>query len=128
MERRFGRLRLERVDDAGEPSRQLEAYFQGDLQALERIPVDPGGTPFQQEVWSALQRIAVGRTLSYTELAQRVGRPTASRAVATANAQNPIAVVIPCHRVIHAGGSISGYGGGVERKRWLLRHEGALLC
>jgi methylated-DNA-[protein]-cysteine S-methyltransferase len=128
LERRFGDVSFEVVSDLGGLSRRLEAYFLGDLGALTEISVDPGGTPFQQKVWSALQRISVGRTISYTDLARGIGQPTAFRAVATANAQNPVAVVVPCHRVIHANGSVSGYGGGFERKRWLLRHEGALLC
>ena len=125
---RFGAAAFRPVADAGEISGLLEAYFDGELDALEHVPVDAGGSPFQQRVWSELRRIAVGRTTSYSELARTIGQPTAARAVATANAQNPLAIVIPCHRVIHADGSISGYGGGQERKRWLLRHEGAILC
>lgn len=102
---------------------KVEAYFRGEVETLDDIPVDPGGSEFQQQVWTALRRIPVGTTTSYRELARSIGRPSAVRAVATANATNPVSVVIPCHRVIHADGSISGYGGGVERKRWLLRHE-----
>lgn len=103
----------------------LRRYFEGDLEAIDALPVDPGGTAFQARVWQALRRIPVGRTLSYGELARRLGQPNAMRAVGLANGQNPIAVVIPCHRVIGADGSLTGYGGGLERKRWLLRHEGA---
>ena len=125
---RFEEVELHEVSDAGEITELLHAYFGGELGALERIPIDAGGSPFQRRVWSELRRIDVGRTTSYSELARTIGQPTAARAVATANAQNPVAVVIPCHRVIHADGSISGYGGGQERKRWLLRHEGAILC
>jgi methylated-DNA-[protein]-cysteine S-methyltransferase len=101
------------------------AYFGGELRALDAIEVDPGGSPFQREVWKALRTIGAGETRSYQELASAVGRPSASRAVARANATNPIPVVIPCHRVIHSDGSLAGYGGGIERKRWLLRHEAA---
>ena len=123
LEGRFGSL--ERRDaTVNEPARpHLEAYFAGNIGALDRIRVDPGGSEFQQRVWTALRSIAGGRTASYSELARAIGQPTGSRAVATANATNPVAIVIPCHRVIHADGSISGYGGGVDRKRWLLRHE-----
>jgi methylated-DNA-[protein]-cysteine S-methyltransferase len=105
----------------------LRAYFAGALGALETLAVAPAGTAFQRQVWTALRKIRVGTTVSYLELARRIGRPTAVRAVGAANGENPIAVVVPCHRVIGANGSLVGYGGGIERKRWLLRHEGALL-
>jgi methylated-DNA-[protein]-cysteine S-methyltransferase len=108
--------------------RELEAYFAGDLAALDRIAVAFGGTEFQREVWSALRRIPVGKTLSYGALAAQIGRPKAVRAVGAANGANPIAVVVPCHRVIGADASLTGYGGGLERKRWLLRHEGVRLA
>ena len=85
--------------------------------------MDTGGTPFQRKVWSALRDIGVGRTASYSEVAKAVGSPSAVRAVGAANGANPIPIVIPCHRVIGADGSLCGYGGGLERKRWLLRHE-----
>lgn len=111
-------------DPAGAVS-SLSAYFRGDLDALDRLRVDPGGTPFQARVWSALRQIPVGQTISYGELALRIGQPTAVRAVAAANGRNPIAIVIPCHRVIAADGTLWGYGGGLERKRRLLQHEGA---
>jgi methylated-DNA-[protein]-cysteine S-methyltransferase len=104
----------------------LRRYFDGDLTAIDDVPADPGGTAFQARVWKALRRIPAGRTLSYGELARRLGNPSAMRAVGLANGQNPIAIVIPCHRVIGKDGSLTGYGGGLERKRWLLRHEGAL--
>jgi methylated-DNA-[protein]-cysteine S-methyltransferase len=106
----------------------IEAYFAGDLRALERVEVDPQGTAFQRQVWHALRRIPAGRTLSYAELARSIDRPTAVRAVALCNARNPIALVVPCHRVIGSDGSLTGYGGGLERKRWLLEHEGALFA
>ena len=90
------------------------------------LPVVTAGTPFQRAVWAALRQIPVGTTLSYGALAERIGRKAAVRAVGAANGANPVAVVVPCHRVIGADGSLSGYGGGLERKRWLLAHEGAL--
>lgn len=104
---------------------RLRAYFAGDLKALDDIEVAPDGTDFERRVWRALRRIPAGRTLSYGELARKLGSPQAARAVGGACGRNPIAVVIPCHRVIGADGSITGYGGGIERKRWLLRHESA---
>jgi methylated-DNA-[protein]-cysteine S-methyltransferase len=103
----------------------LRAYFDGDLSAIERIPVETGGTPFQREVWRALRRIPCGETRSYGQLAREIGRPRAVRAVGLANGSNPIGVVIPCHRVIGSDGSLTGYGGGIERKQWLLAHERA---
>ena len=106
---------------------RLRAYFRGDLAAVGAIPVRfERGTAFQQAVWNALRRIPVGETISYAELARRVGRPSAFRAVGSANGQNPIGIVVPCHRVIAADGKLGGYAGGVERKRWLLAHEGAI--
>jgi methylated-DNA-[protein]-cysteine S-methyltransferase len=103
----------------------LEAYFAGDLSALDTIPVLAKGTPFQQQVWTALRTIPAGTTLSYSALAQQIGRPAAVRAVGLANGSNPIGVVVPCHRVIGANGTLTGYGGGLNRKSWLLTHEGA---
>ncbi len=102
----------------------LSAYFGGDLESLNAIVCATGGTPFQRTVWAALRDIPAGTTLSYSALAQRIGRPSAVRAVGLANGANPIGLVVPCHRVIGADGSLTGYGGGIERKRWLLRHEG----
>jgi methylated-DNA-[protein]-cysteine S-methyltransferase len=101
----------------------ITAYFAGDLHAIDKLPVETAGTPFQREVWSALREIPCGATISYTQLAKRIGRPAAVRAVGLANGLNPIGVVVPCHRVIGANGSLTGYGGGIERKRWLLDHE-----
>lgn len=121
--RRFGAIEWLPEKTRPDTHRRVEDYLAGELTALDRLRTDAGGTAFQQQVWAALCTIAVGETVSYTEIARRIGRPTATRAVAGANADNPIAIVIPCHRVIHADGTISGYGGGVERKRWLLRHE-----
>jgi methylated-DNA-[protein]-cysteine S-methyltransferase len=102
----------------------LKAYFEGDLQSLDDIPCVPDGTSFQQSVWSALRAIPAGQTLSYGQLAERLGNPKAVRAVGLANGANPIPIVIPCHRVVGSDGSLTGYGGGLERKRWLLAHEG----
>jgi methylated-DNA-[protein]-cysteine S-methyltransferase len=101
----------------------LRAYFAGDLGAIDGLPVATGGTDFQRAVWAALREIPCGETRSYGELAQRIGHPTAVRAVGLANGANPVAVVVPCHRVIGADGSLTGYGAGIERKRWLLAHE-----
>ena len=101
---------------------QLDAYFAGELETFE-LDLDPHGTPFQQRVWAELSRIPYGETISYSELAHRLGDPKLVRAVGLANGRNPISIVIPCHRVIGADGSLVGYGGGLERKRWLLEHE-----
>jgi methylated-DNA-[protein]-cysteine S-methyltransferase len=100
-------------------------YFRGQLDALDGIPVETGGTPFQRGVWEALRTIPVGTTVSYLEMARRVGAPDAVRAVGAANGANPVAIVLPCHRVIGSNGRLVGYGGGLDRKRWLLAHENA---
>lgn len=105
---------------------RLRSYLNGEIDAIDTIPVATGGTEFQRAAWQALRTIPVGRTATYTEQAQRIGRPKASRAVGAANGQNPVAIVLPCHRVVGAGGSLTGYAGGVSTKEWLLRHEGAL--
>jgi len=105
------------------PASAIAAYFEGDLHAVDSLPTATEGTPFQKRVWQALREIPVGRTWSYRDLAKRIGHPTAVRAVGLANGANPIGVVVPCHRVIGADGSLTGYGGGLERKRWLLDHE-----
>jgi methylated-DNA-[protein]-cysteine S-methyltransferase len=101
----------------------IARYFAGELRAIDVLPVATAGTPFQREVWSALRKIPCGTTISYGRLAADLGRPAAVRAVGLANGSNPIGVVVPCHRVIGANGSLTGYGGGIERKRWLLDHE-----
>jgi O-6-methylguanine DNA methyltransferase len=126
LARRFGEFELRPVAALPKITAPLKAYFQGDLTALDRIPVDGGGTEFQREVWRRLRKIPAGATMAYGELAQAIRRPAATRAVAAANAHNPVPIVVPCHRVIAANGSLWGYGGGLDRKRWLLRHEGAL--
>jgi methylated-DNA-[protein]-cysteine S-methyltransferase len=101
---------------------QLNAYFAGELSEFD-LPMTMHGTEFQRRVWSALCEIPYGETISYGELARWVGNPKASRAVGLANGRNPVAIVVPCHRVIGADGSLTGYGGGLERKVWLLEHE-----
>jgi methylated-DNA-[protein]-cysteine S-methyltransferase len=127
VSRRFGPMPLEAGEDPAGAVGRLRRYFEGDLRAIDGIPVDTGGTEFQQQVWTALRRIPVGRTWSYADMAVAVGRPTATRAVGAANGANPVGVVVPCHRVIGRNGSLTGYGGGLDRKAWLLRHEGALF-
>ncbi|HEU4563063.1 MAG TPA: methylated-DNA--[protein]-cysteine S-methyltransferase [Gemmatimonadaceae bacterium] len=119
-------------DDDGRASRalaeaaaQLEAYFAGKLTAFD-LPLAARGTPFQERVWGALRGIGFGEVISYAELARRIGDPRAVRAVGAANGRNPLSIIVPCHRVIGADGSLTGYGGGITRKRWLLEHEGAL--
>lgn len=127
LRRRYGPDGV-RLSDGRAPAsirQPIEAYFAGDLTALDAIPVKTAGTPFQLAVWAALRTIPAGETLSYGGLAARIGRPSAVRAVGLANGANPIGVVVPCHRVIGADASLTGYGGGLERKRWLLSHEGA---
>lgn len=105
----------------------LQRYFAGEVAAIADLPTQTGGTAFQQQVWRELRRIPCGQTISYGALAARLGRPTAARAVGMANGSNPISIVVPCHRVIGANGTLTGYAGGVERKRWLLKHEGYSL-
>ncbi len=118
-------VRRSASDSSGIADR-ITAYLGGQLDAIETIPTRPSGTAFQQSVWQSLRTIPCGATISYAELARRVGSPRASRAVGQANGRNPIAIVHPCHRVIGADGTLTGYGGGLGRKEWLLRHEGSL--
>ncbi|HEX5482664.1 MAG TPA: methylated-DNA--[protein]-cysteine S-methyltransferase [Terriglobia bacterium] len=101
----------------------IRRYFDGDLTALDGLPVKTAGTPFQRAVWSALRKIPCGTTMTYGELARQIGKPAAMRAVGLANGANPVGVIVPCHRVIGADGSLTGYGGGIDRKKWLLEHE-----
>ena len=108
-----------------EARRELLAYFDGTLREF-RIPLAPNGTEFQRRVWTALTHIPYGTTISYADLARRLGNLTAVRAVGAANGRNPIPIIVPCHRVIGSDGSLTGFGGGLDRKRWLLHHEGAL--
>ena len=124
---RFGSSERFPADNPNGFSDRIRAYFAGDIKAIEGIPTDGGGTTFQRRVWEELKRIPCGVTISYGTLAKRLGDANLTRAVGLANGRNPISVVVPCHRVIGADGSMTGYGGGIPRKEWLLRHEGALL-
>jgi methylated-DNA-[protein]-cysteine S-methyltransferase len=110
------------VDLFRETQQQLTAYFAGTLTEFD-LPLQLQGTRFQQQVWDALKTIPYGTTVSYRELAQQVRQPTAARAVGLANGRNPVSIVVPCHRTIGANGKLTGYGGGIERKQWLLNHE-----
>ena len=125
LEARFGRVGLERANTRAPVVDALEAYFEGDVDALSRVSVDPGGTDFQARVWAGLRRIPVGRTTTYGELAASVGSPGAARAAGGAVGANPIAIIIPCHRVLGSDRRLTGFGGGLPRKRWLLEHEKA---
>ena len=109
--------------NAGGNATALSAYMAGEIDAIADLKTETVGTAFQREVWQALRTIPAGNTLSYGQLAERIGRPRAVRAVGLANGSNPVGIVVPCHRVIGANGSLTGYGGGLERKRWLLAHE-----
>ncbi len=124
LQRRYGPIRLIQTTDPNSFSSHIRAYFAGDYRCLDTIPVSTGGTAFQQQVWTALRTIPPGTTISYGELAAKLGRPTVYRAVGGTNALNPIAIVLPCHRVVGTNASLTGYAGGLERKRWLLQHEG----
>lgn len=126
LRQQYGAVRLEQKDGVSPVRRAIEAYFAGSLAAISDLPVKTAGTTFQREVWTALRGIPTGETTTYGCLAVQLGRPKAMRAVGMANGANPISIIVPCHRVIGANASLTGYGGGIERKRWLLRHEGAL--
>ena len=123
--RRFGDVEVRPAADPAGVASRLAAYFAGDLAVLDGVAVDLGGTHFQRRVWAALRSIPPGETVSYQTLAHRIGAPAAVRAVGAANGANPVAIVVPCHRVIGADGRLTGYAGGIERKRWLLAHERA---
>jgi len=105
-------------------SDRIRAYFAGDFKAIEDLPTEAGGTDFQRRVWAELKLIPCGTTISYGELARRLGDSNLMRAVGAANGRNPVSIVVPCHRVIGADGTLTGYGGGLPRKKWLLTHEG----
>ena len=122
--RRFGGFAPRHV--ASPMQKRLDAYFAGDLAAFDDVALDPGGTEFQAAVWTALRQIPAGTTATYSALAREIGSPTAVRAVGAANGANPIWLIIPCHRAIGSDGSLTGYAGGLERKRRLLEHEA--LC
>lgn len=117
--------RAERREGKGPLRGAMDAYFGGEVRAFEAVAWHGEGTAFQQKVWQTLCGIPAGETISYAILAERIGKPTAMRAVGLANGSNPVALIVPCHRVIGANGSLTGYGGGLPRKRWLLEHEGA---
>ncbi len=127
LQRHYGgeAIQLRERKSPSSARRALEAYFIGDINAVTGLAIATNGTDFQRSVWEALRRIPAGRTISYGVLANWIGRPTATRAVGLANGANPIAIVVPCHRVIGANATLTGYGGGLERKRWLLAHEQA---
>jgi len=125
LRRQYGKaaVALHDAAHASPATRALQAYFDGDVHAIDTLDVATGGTSFQRQVWQALRGIAGGAPISYSGLAQRIARPTAVRAVGLANGANPIGIVVPCHRVVGANASLTGYGGGLHRKRWLLDHE-----
>jgi methylated-DNA-[protein]-cysteine S-methyltransferase len=124
---RFGSSERFPADNPHGLSDRIRAYFAGDFKAIENISTDGGGTEFQRRVWAELKLIPCGVTVSYGDIAKRLGDPTASRAVGLANGRNPVSIVVPCHRVIGADGTLTGYGGGLPRKKWLLAHEGVLV-
>ncbi len=119
-------LNLAQNDQPSTTASALIDYFAGNLSALNHIKTATGGTLFQQKVWTALRTIPHGQTLTYGDLAKQIGNPKAVRAVGLANGANPIGIVVPCHRVIGTNGKLTGYAGGVDKKRWLLEHEGAI--
>nr|WP_314438979.1 methylated-DNA--[protein]-cysteine S-methyltransferase [uncultured Brevundimonas sp.] len=123
LRRHYGEVTLASGPAPEAVRRAVAAYFSGDLSAFDGVEVKTGGTAFQRAVWGALRTIPAGETWTYGRLAQAVGSPKAVRAVGLANGANPIAVIVPCHRVIGANGTLTGYAGGLERKRWLLAHE-----
>jgi methylated-DNA-[protein]-cysteine S-methyltransferase len=127
LERHYGKggFTLEPARNT-QPLREIiRRYFAGDVTAIDELPVETTGTAFQRSVWNELRNIPVGTSISYGTLAKRIERPKAVRAVGLANGSNPIGLIVPCHRVIGANGSLTGYGGGLERKKWLLDHERA---
>ena len=123
LRRHFGNYLIEEAKAPESIIRALQAYFDGDLDAFNQVKTATNGTQFQREVWRALRTIPAGTTISYGELASKIGRAGSSRAVGAANGANPIPIVVPCHRVIGANGGLTGYGGGLKNKKWLLEHE-----
>ena len=114
---------LRHADDPHDIARAIRAYFDGKLGALDEIAVDGGGTVFQRQAWTLLRGIPAGETRTYGQMANLLGRPNAARAIGLANALNPVSLVVPCHRLVGHNGALTGYGGGIKRKRWLLDHE-----
>lgn len=123
LKKRYGDFTLEKAAPSNIITEKLQKYFLGDITSIIDISTSISGTSFQQEVWKSLQNIPAGTTSNYKEIAVNIKKPHAARAVGYANSLNPIAIVIPCHRVISANGKINGYAGGTERKKWLLQHE-----
>lgn len=123
LRRRHGAITLAPASAPSDVATRLRAYLDGDLRAVDAVAVEAGGTAFQRRVWAALRRIPPGTTASYGDIARAVGSPAAVRAVGLANARNPVGIIVPCHRVIRADGSLCGYAGGLPRKAWLLEHE-----
>jgi len=123
LTRHYGDVELVEGEAPAPVRAAVAAYFGGDVRALDGLAIATGGTAFQRAVWAALRAIPAGETRTYGQLAAAIGRPKAMRAAGLANGQNPIAVIVPCHRVIGANGTLTGYAGGLERKRWLLQHE-----
>ena len=126
LERNLGALEIDAAPDRLRLADTLDRYFAGELRALDTLQVRRYGTKFQQKVWSALRKIPAGETTSYRALATKLNVSKAQRAVGAATGANPISLVVPCHRVIGSDGTLVNYGGGIDRKRWLLKHEGAL--
>jgi methylated-DNA-[protein]-cysteine S-methyltransferase len=126
LKRRYGDYRLVERNNPEGFGDAIAAYLGGEFDAVNALPVSLGGTAFQQSAWLALRQIPAGQTASYAAQAARIGKPAAVRAVGAANGQNPVVIVLPCHRVIGSGGALTGFGGGLPTKAWLLRHEGAM--
>ncbi|WP_341526020.1 methylated-DNA--[protein]-cysteine S-methyltransferase [Nostoc sp. UHCC 0302] len=127
LQRRYRSFHFQDTKNPQGLSSKIQAYLNGDRHSLDDMPVNTGGTIFQQQVWLALRTIPWGKTISYAQLAAKIAKPTAYRAVGFANSLNPVAIVLPCHRVISASAALTGYAGGLERKRWLLKHEGLAI-
>ena len=127
LRRRFGEVQLTEKQNVLGMRDRIDRYFQGDRQAFDGINLSAGGTDFQRQVWQALCDIPWGQSISYDQLARDIGNDRAIRAAASANARNPISIIVPCHRVIGKNGSMRGYAGGEDRKIWLLQHEGAII-
>ncbi len=127
LSRRFPAARPTRGDENAPVMRALVRYFAGEPEAIDDLPADPGGTEFQAAIWKALRDIPAGETSTYGKLTASIGRPAAARAAGGAVGSNPVPIVIPCHRIVGSDGRLTGFGGGLKRKRWLLSHEGVPL-